>query len=350
MAQVFNIEKLVRDNVRKMKPYASARDEYHSDGSEMIFLDANENPFNNGLNRYPDPQQWDVKKKLASLKGVSENQLLLGNGSDEVLDLLFRAFCEPGIDNVITLPPTYGMYQVLANINAVENREVLLRSDNLEPDVNGILEAADEHSKLLFFCSPNNPTGNRFSGDTIRQLLNSFNGLVIIDEAYIDFSREGSWLTELDNYQNLVITQTFSKAYGLAGLRLGICYASSEIISILNKIKPPYNINALTQRRVLEALADTASVEQEVKNIVSERERLIPLLVNVPFVSDIYESDANFVLIRVDDADLRYTQMLKKGFVLRNRSTQPLCSNTLRITIGTAEENKELLTALKSLK
>ncbi len=350
MSQVFNIEKLVRENVRKMKPYASARDEYHSDGSEMVFLDANENPFDNGLNRYPDPQQWKVKKSLASIKDVSENQILLGNGSDEVLDLLFRAFCEPGQDNVITLPPTYGMYQVLANINAVENREVLLRKDTLEPDVEGILKAADEQTKLLFFCSPNNPTGNRFSDETIRQLLGAFNGLVVIDEAYIDFSKKDSWLRELGNYPNLVITQTFSKAYGLAGLRLGICYASRDIIAVLNKIKPPYNINALTQRRVVEALADTGSVEREIETIVSERTRLIPLLAEIPFVSDIYDSDANFVLLRVDDANMRYTQMLERGFVLRNRSTQPLCNNTLRITIGTPEENQKLLNALKSLR
>jgi histidinol-phosphate aminotransferase len=247
----FNINNLVRSNVAGLKPYSSARDEYQSTGSEMVFLDANENPFQTDVNRYPDPQQRSLKTELAKIKNVSTEHILLGNGSDEVLDLLFRAFCEPGKDNVITLPPTYGMYKVLANINNIENREVLLNSD-FEPNVEEILNSVDQNTKLIFLCSPNNPTGNSFSEEKIIYILENFNGLVVIDEAYIDFSNKESWLNKLKEYPNLVITQTLSKAFGMAGIRLGICYASVEIIQILNKIKPPYNVNELTQLRALD--------------------------------------------------------------------------------------------------
>ncbi|WP_090297590.1 histidinol-phosphate transaminase [Flagellimonas zhangzhouensis] len=348
MQKTFDLNNIVRVSVLKLQPYSSARDEYVSDGSEMIFLDANENPFDNGVNRYPDPYQRSLKSLLAEQKGVSENQILLGNGSDEVLDLIYRAFCEPNQDNIITLPPTYGMYKVLSGINAVENREVLLTID-FEPYVEEILKVADANSKLLFICSPNNPTGNAFKKEKIEQLLNSFNGLVVIDEAYIDFSKDESWLSQLKNYQNLIVTQTLSKAYGLAGIRLGICYASEEIIGVLNKIKPPYNVNQLTQKRALERVMNQDLVNQEVQQILNERDELIKALNGLEFIEEIYPTDANFVLAKVDDANKRYQQLLDKQVVVRNRSTQPLCGNTLRFTVGTPDENKKLIAILKAL-
>ena len=256
------IQSLVRENIKSLKPYSSARDEFKEFKKDMIFLDANENPYENGLNRYPDPQQTTVKKELSKLKGVSESQILLGNGSDEVLDLIFRVFCEPNVDNIITLPPTYGMYKVLANINNIFEKEVFLTKD-YELDEIKILEAIDDNSKILFLCSPNNPTGNTFSIKTIELLLTSFEGVVVIDEAYIDFSKGKSWLKRLNEFPNLIITQTLSKAYGMAGIRLGICYASDEIISILNKVKPPYNVNELTQQRALKRLHNFDKVIQK---------------------------------------------------------------------------------------
>ena len=264
MENKFNINNLVRENVKAMKPYSSARDEFEDfDTADMIFLDANENPFENGVNRYPDPQQATVKSVLAQQNGVEKNQILLGNGSDEVLDLLFRAFCEPKIDNVITLPPTYGMYGVLANLNAIENREILL-SEDFQPQLEVIMKAVDKNTKMIFLCSPNNPTGNSFSEESIQYLLNNFNGLVVIDEAYIDFSDKASWIQKINTYPNLIITQTLSKAYGLAGIRLGICYASAAIIGVLNKIKPPYNVNELTQQRALHRLANPTQIKEEI--------------------------------------------------------------------------------------
>ena len=344
----FDVNRLVRESVLKLQPYSSARDEYVSDGSEMIFLDANENPFDNGVNRYPDPYQRSLKSVLSEQKGLAEQQILLGNGSDEVLDLIYRAFCEPNQDNIVTLPPTYGMYKVLAGINAVENREVLLTRD-FEPNVTEILKVADSNSKLLFICSPNNPTGNAFQKKGIKELLESFNGLVVVDEAYIDFSNDESWVNELNQYPNLIVTQTLSKAYGLAGIRLGICYASEEIIGILNKIKPPYNVNQLTQQRALQRVLHQDLVKQEVKQILDEREELIKALKDLEFVTALYPTDANFVLAKVDDANKRYQQLLEKQVVVRNRSTQPLCENTLRFTVGTPEENKKLIAILKEL-
>lgn len=344
----FDLNTLVRESVQKLQPYSSARDEYVSDGSEMLFLDANENPFDNGVNRYPDPYQRSLKLLLAEQKGVSESQILLGNGSDEVLDLIYRAFCEPNQDNIISLPPTYGMYKVLSGINAVENREVLL-TDDFEPNVEEILGVVDAKSKLLFICSPNNPTGNSFKKERIEQLLASFSGLVVIDEAYIDFSKDESWLSQLNNYPNLIVTQTLSKAYGLAGIRLGICYASEEIIKVLNKIKPPYNVNQLTQQRALERVLNQDLVNKEILQILQERDQLITALNNLGFVKKIYPTDANFVLAKVDNANRRYLQLLEKQVVVRNRSTQPLCENTLRFTVGTPEENKKLIATLKEL-
>lgn len=350
MKNSFNINNLVRENVKQMKPYSSARDEFADfDTADMIFLDANENPFENGVNRYPDPQQISVKNALAKLKGVSEKQILLGNGSDEVLDLIFRAFCEPKTDNIITLPPTYGMYGVLANINAVENREVLL-SDTFQPQIEKIIEAIDENTKIIFLCSPNNPTGNSFSDESVAYLLQYFKGLVVIDEAYIDFSKKESCINEFDEYPNLVITQTLSKAYGLAGIRLGICYASSAIIAVLNKIKPPYNVNELSQKRALERLKDKDNMKAEIESIIAQRDELLKELLLVKFVEKIYPTEANFILVKVDDANKRYNELIDKGIVIRNRTTQPLCENCLRFTIGTAQENKKLIEALQSFK
>ncbi len=344
----FDINNLVRKNIQTMKPYSSARDEFKDFDQEMIFLDANENPFENGVNRYPDPQQKTVKSALAELKKVNQNQILLGNGSDEVLDLLFRAFCEPNRDNVITLPPTYGMYGVLANLNAVENREVVL-NNNFQPDVTSILEAVDQNSKMIFLCSPNNPTGNTFAEETISNLLEKFKGLVVLDEAYIDFSDKESWLQKIDKYPNLVITQTLSKAYGMAGIRLGILYASAPIIAVLNKIKPPYNVNELTQQKALTRILDTISIQYEIHCIKEERDKLLQQLQHIQYVEKIYPTEANFVLIKVDDATKRYNQLIEKGIVIRNRTTQALCENTLRLTIGTAKENLKLIESLTLL-
>lgn len=349
MENNFNINNLVRENVKLMKPYSSARDEFEDfDTADMIFLDANENPFENGVNRYPDPQQMSVKAVLADQKNIKTNQILLGNGSDEVLDLLFRAFCEPKVDNVITLPPTYGMYGVLANINAVENREVLL-SEDFQPQTDKILSSIDDNTKIIFLCSPNNPTGNTFLDESVVYLLQQFKGLVVIDEAYIDFSKKESWMNELDEYPNLVITQTLSKAYGLAGIRLGICYGSAEVISVLNKIKPPYNVNELTQKRALKRLEDREKINDEIHSILGQREELLKVLLNIKFVKKIYPTEANFILIKVDDANKRYKELIAKGIVIRNRTTQPLCDNCLRLTIGTEEENTKLIEVLNQL-
>ncbi len=344
----FNLQKLVRENVKGLKPYSSARDEYVSDGAQMVFLDANENPFENGVNRYPDPQQRSLKTILAQRNGLNTENILLGNGSDEVLDLIFRAFCEPKVDNVITLPPTYGMYHVLAGINAIENREILL-TPNFEPNVDAILNITDERTKIVFICSPNNPTGNSFSTEAIEHLFQNFKGLVVIDEAYIDFSSAKSWVTRLQRHPNLIVTQTLSKAYGMAGIRLGICMASPEIITVLNKIKPPYNVNLLTQQKALSRLNDQVGVAQEIDSILKQREKLVNALNTIAFVEKVYPSDANFVLAKVDDANARYNQLIENGVVVRNRSTQPHCENTLRFTIGTEEENNRLIAILNKI-
>lgn len=344
----FNLNTLVRENIKGLQPYSSARDEYVSDGTEMIFLDANENPFENDVNRYPDPQQRNLKAVLAKQKGVQVDNLLLGNGSDEVLDLIFRVFCEPNVDNIISLPPTYGMYKVLSGINAIENREVLLTKE-FQLDVPQILDTVDKNSKIIFICSPNNPTGNSIDKSDILKLLKGFSGLIVIDEAYIDFSDKESWLGQLNEFPNLIVTQTLSKAYGLAGIRLGLCFASTEIITVMNNIKPPYNVNQLTQKRALEQVLKTEVLSHEVTQILKEKKRLTKILSNVGFIDKVYPSDANFVLVKVDDANARYKQLLQKGVVIRNRTTQPLCENTLRLTVGTKEENEKLITALNEI-
>ncbi len=348
MNKSFNIQNLIRENVKDLKPYSSARDEYVSNGTQMIFLDANENPFDNGVNRYPDPHQRALKELLVERKGIDYENLLLGNGSDEVLDLIIRAFCEPKLDNVITLPPTYGMYQVLASINNVENREILLTED-FQPDVDAILNVVDKNSKIVFLCSPNNPTGNSFNPNLIERILQKFMGLVVIDEAYIDFSDRPSMVGHLAKYPNLVLIQTLSKAYGMAGIRLGLCIASKEIIATLQKIKPPYNINELTQQRAFIRVQDFDAVQSEVSRILKERRILVNALQEVGFVLHVYPSDANFILVKVDDANRRYRQLIAKGIVVRNRTNQPRCTNTLRFTVGTTDENKRLIAILNEI-
>jgi histidinol-phosphate aminotransferase len=343
-----NLNKLIRPAVKAMKSYSSARDEFESQDKDLVFLDANENPFPNGLNRYPDPQQMQLKNKLAALKGLRPSQILCGNGSDEVLDLIFRAFCEPNEDGIITLTPTYGMYAVLANLNGIQQQCVSLTAD-FQIDVPAVLNAIRPNSKLLFICSPNNPSGNVMSRTAIKEILKAFKGLVVIDEAYIDFTDTESWLEDLSEHPNLVVTQTLSKAYGLAGIRLGICYASEEIIAVLNKIKPPYNINSLTQKAAISAISQRENTKKQLKTILDQRTELIREFKKIAWIEKLYPTDANFILIRVDNANLRYEQLKNKGIIVRNRTREDGCTNCLRITVGTAEENKRLINTLNTL-
>ncbi|MDA8531349.1 histidinol-phosphate transaminase [Flavobacteriaceae bacterium] len=343
-----NLNKLIRPAIKAMKSYSSARDEFESQDEDLVFLDANENPFPNGLNRYPDPQQMQLKNKLAALKGLRPSQILCGNGSDEVLDLIFRAFCEPNKDAIITLTPTYGMYAVLANLNGIQQQCVSLTAD-FQIDVPAVLNAIQPNSKLLFICSPNNPSGNVMSRTAIKEILKAFQGLVVIDEAYIDFTDTESWLEDLSEHPNLVVTQTLSKADGLAGIRLGICYASEEIIAVLNKIKPPYNINSLTQKAAISAISQRENTKQQLKTILDQRTELIKEFKKIAWIEKLHPTDANFILIRVDNANLRYEQLKNKGIIVRNRTREDGCTNCLRITVGTAEENKRLINTLNTL-
>ena len=346
MSTTFDINNLIRKNIREMKAYSSARDEF-TDIAE-VYLDANENPYDNGLNRYPDPYQIELKNRIEVIKSIPSNKILLGNGSDEVLDLIFRAFCEPGKDNVICTPPTYGMYKVLADVNNIEVRNAGLRED-FSINSKHVLGQVDHSTKLIFLCSPNNPSGNLLSPNEILNIAMNVNCLVIVDEAYIDFSNSKSLISHLDTLPNLIVCQTFSKAWGLAGIRLGMCFASREIIAVLNKIKAPYNVNVLSQKKALEHLNDEASFKVKLENILEEKEKIRVVLTGIKFVEKIYPSDANFWLIKVDDANARYKQLLKKGIVVRNRSGQFRCENCLRITVGTIDQNKKLVTALKQL-
>lgn len=343
-----NISKLVRPHILSMKPYSSARDEFKDFDKNLVFLDANESPFTNGLNRYPDPQQVTVKTQLARLKNLNQEQIFLGNGSDEVLDLIFRVFCDPNTDYVITLPPTYGMYGVLAETNQIQNKEILLTTD-FQPDTNTILKASNSHSKLLFLCSPNNPSGNDFHKDLVLELIQNFPGIVVIDEAYVDFAQRPSWTNYLAEFENLIVVQTLSKAHAHAGIRLGMALASPQIIGYLNKIKPPYNINQLTQLAAVKVLQKTNEITEQVKVLLDEREQLSVFLSTINFVEKVFPSEANFLLVKMDNAQLRYQQFLERGVVLRDRSKQPLCENTLRITIGTPEENRVLREAFKRI-
>jgi histidinol-phosphate aminotransferase len=343
-----DISQLIRPNIAALTPYRSARDIFSTDESDWIFLDANENPYETGMNRYPDPWQAQVKKKLAAIKGVSSSNILLGNGSDEVIDLLIRTFCNPGRDNLIVLPPTYGMYGVTAQVNDVSIREVALTPD-FQPDVQAILTASDERSKLLFLCSPNNPTGNLMDPKRVQQLLDRFPGIVVIDEAYIDFSEVESWINHLTTHENLVVLQTMSKAHGMAGIRLGMAYAHEEVIAVLNKVKPPYNINQLTQDAVIRYLESVGYKNSEVRGLVDERTSLERRLSDLSCVKRVYPSSANFLLVRMDQAKKRYEQLLDQKIVTRDRSGLPGCEQTLRISVGTAEENEALIATLKEL-
>lgn len=344
----FDIQKLVRSHIADLQPYSSARDEFDPVEREVVYLDANENPFDNGVNRYPDPQQRKLKEIIARRRGVAANQLLLGNGSDEVLDLIFRAFCIPNQDKIIVMPPTYGMYRVLANINCIFLDEVPL-NDDFQLVTKDILNQISTQTKAIFLCSPNNPSGNSFRREDILTLLQSFTGLVVIDEAYIDFSTQKSLVSDLSSYPNLIITQTLSKAYGLAGIRLGICIASEEIIDILNKIKPPYNINSLTQERAISALEDCDTTQGQITQLIAERKGLFAQLEKISFVEKVYPSDANFLLVRVDDANKRYAQLIENDIVVRNRSKQVGCENCLRFSVGTPQENQILIETLNRL-
>ena len=348
MAKAFDLTQWARPEMLALVPYTSARDTFTATEGKYTFLDANENPNPSEVNRYPDPNQLALKKEIAFLRGCTINQLLIGNGSDEILDLLLRAFCTPNKDNVILMPPTYGMYAVLANINGVGIKEVPLTSD-FQLNTAQILAAVDPNTKAIFFCSPNNPSGNLFKSSDIEALLNGFDGLVVIDEAYIDFTDGPSWLTELDNYSNLVVTQTLSKAFGLAGLRLGIAIAQPNIIKLLHNIKPPYNINTLSQQQAIEALSDIEKVNKQIAELLSERNRVAAYLNELDWVKTVFPSDANFLLMRVDDANKRYDALLAQKVVVRNRSTQTNCENTLRISIGTPAENNELMAACNTI-
>ncbi len=348
---MFDINKLIRENVRNLKPYSSARDDFS--GNASIFLDANENSFGspagNNYHRYPDPHQKKLKEKIGEIKGgLPPAHIFLGNGSDECIDLLFRAFCEPKEDNVIICPPTYGMYKVSAGINDVEVREAKLDRE-FQLVVEEVKAQIDEHTKMIFLCSPNNPSGNTLFREDIEDLLKNFDGLVVIDEAYINFSHFMSYLQDLKNYPNLVILQTFSKAWGMAGLRLGMLFGILPVINILNRIKPPYNINQATQDLALEALNKIDLVNSRIKDIVDEREKLMVELGEFPFVQNVYQSDANFVLVKMRKAAEKYHALVKDGIIVRDRSKVILCDDCLRITVGTPEENKTLLAALKKM-
>lgn len=337
---------LVRPNVWNMKPYSSARDEFQ--GEATVFLDANENPYNAPFNRYPDPLQWKVKEQIAIQKGIKQESIFLGNGSDEPIDLLIRAFCEPAVDNVVSIDPSYGMYEVAANVNNVEFRKVKLDSQ-FDLDIEAVLSAIDEQTKVVFFCSPNNPTGNSLTRARLYQILKTFQGIVVIDEAYIDFSSEPSFLSELEQFPNLVVLQTMSKAWGAAGIRMGMAFASLEIITILNKIKYPYNVNILTQKQALVMLESKAEMERQLRSILAERSRLQEALPQLSCVRKLYPTDANFILTEVTDANAIYKQLVKQGIIVRNRTNVTMCQGCLRITVGTPAENTALLEALKKM-
>jgi len=348
---MFNLDLLVRDNIKKLKPYSSARDEF--DGTASVYLDANENsigsPTIKWYNRYPDPMQHKIKEKISKVKNIRTNQIFIGNGSDEPIDLLFRCFCEPAVDNVIVFPPTYGMYEVSANINNVLVKKILL-TDDFQLDLPSLEEVIDLNTKIIWICSPNNPTWNSINRQDIEMVLNNFDGLVVIDEAYINFSRQQSFLSDLNDYPNLVVLQTMSKAWGLAGLRMGMAFASPEIIGYLNKIKSPYNISQPIQDIMFTALDEIGMVNDMIVELVASRKKLEESLLSLTQVVEIFPSDANFLLIKFIDAKKMYDYLLSMGIVVRDRSNQPLCENTLRLTVGTDKENIKLVEAIKAFK
>lgn len=345
---MFNADNLVRKNIRALKPYSSARDEFKGEAS--IFLDANENSLGSPLlkwyNRYPDPMQWQIKEKIAKIKHVDIEQIFLGNGSDEPIDLLFRCFCEPGIDEVIICPPTYGMYEVSANINNISLNRVPLNSD-FQLDLPALEDAIKPNTKIIWICSPNNPTGNSIDRQDIEMILNNFDGLVVIDEAYINFARQRSFIMDLNDYPNLVVLQTLSKAWGLAGLRMGMAFSSRDIIAYLNKVKPPYNISQPVQDLVIKALDEIGGVNDMIRILVESRNQLAVALSETSEVMHVYPSDANFLLVKFKNAKAMYAYLLEKGIVLRDRSNVLLCDQCLRITVGSEDENLKLLTAIK---
>lgn len=339
---------LVRPTVLKLKPYKSAKEEFKDFDKDFIFLDANENPYENGWNRYPDPNQTELKKVLSDAKEIPIKNIFLGNGSDEILDMIFRVFCEPNLDNVIINTPTFGMYKVLSDINNVACKKILLNTD-FQLDIESVLKSVDKQNKVVFICSPNNPTGNLIKKEDILILVNTLNAIVVIDEAYIDFTDAKSWLNEVNTYKNLIVTQTLSKAYGMAGLRLGICYANEVIIELLKKIKMPYNVNVLTQNNAVKYLENENHIRNKIQEIITNKKILIKELSKIGLVRKIYPSDTNFLLVKVDDANKRYQQLVNNGIVVRNRTTEPLCENCLRITVGIKDENEQLINVLKKI-
>lgn len=341
-----SLQELTRPNIWSLAPYSSARNEY-SGHQAHVFLDANENPYNGPYNRYPDPLQSDVKKRISELKGVAEECIFLGNGSDEAIDLIYRCFCEPKKDNVVAIEPTYGMYKVCADINDVEYRPVLL-NENFQIEASALLNACDDNTKAIWICSPNNPTGNNINRDVIKEVIEKFQGIVIVDEAYIDFSQEESMTKMLAKYPNLIVLQTLSKAWGSAAIRCGMAFASKEIIDIYNKVKYPYNVNLLTQQQALERLNNLFEVEQWVKLLLQERGRLMEAFKLLPICKKVYPTDANFFLAEMTDAQAIYDYLVEKGIIVRNRTRITLCKNCLRVTIGTKQENAELLSALRT--
>ena len=340
-----SLEELVRPNIWKLAPYSCARNEY-SGKEASVFLDANENPYNSPCNRYPDPLQEELKKQLSLVKGVPFECIFLGNGSDEAIDLVFRIFCNPGEDNVVSISPTYGMYKVCADINDVEYRAVELNRD-FSVDAERLLQAVDAHTKIIFLCSPNNPTGNHLDEDEMRKIITGFEGMVVLDEAYGDFSQQASFRSRLDKFSNLIVLHTMSKAWGSAAIRLGMAFASKEIIGLFNKVKYPYNINLLTQQKALELLKRQEDVERWVKIILKERESLMEAVKDLPYCEEVYPTDANFFLAKMSGADDIYHYLVGCGVIVRNRSSQPLCNDCIRITIGTPDENNALLAALR---
>ncbi len=340
----FELNKIIRNNIQKLQPYSSAREDFT--GKSDIFLDANENPFNNGINRYPDPFQSELKKQISEIKNIETEKIFLGNGSDEVLDLAMRIFCEPITDNIIICPPTYGMYKVLADINNIDAKEVLLNSD-FSLNTENIVKTCNRNTKMIILCSPNNPTGNSIPKKDIEFLLNSTSSIVLVDEAYIDFSDKESAVNLIDKYPNLIVSQTLSKAYGMAGLRVGLAFAQRSIVDVFNKVKPPYNINTLSQEKALETLLQEGNYTEKLTKIKQQKQVLINALENISFIKNIYPSDANFLLVKFENAKKLYSYLLKQGIVVRDRSNQPLCEECLRITVGTERENKILIEKLK---
>ena len=340
------LQDLVRPNIWALTPYSSARDEFKGVKAD-VFIDANENPYPNGVNRYPDPLQEQLKQVISPMKGVPVGNIFLGNGSDEAIDLPFRIFCRPSIDNVVAIDPTYGMYQVCADVNDVEYRKVSLSAEDFDLDPDALLAACDENTKLIFICSPNNPTGNAFQREKIEKIIKEFHGIVIVDEAYSDFSAQRPFRLDIEQYPNLIVLATFSKAWGAAGIRLGMAFASTEIIALFNKVKYPYNVNVLTQGKAMDILSDVTLLQRHISMILEERDALVKAVACLPLCRKVFATDANFVLMRVSDADSIYRYLVQRGIIVRNRNRVHLCGDCLRITVGTKDENTKLIAALR---